>query len=250
MKSTHVAAALGVLAMTATTAHADLRSFTYTYEYSTVPAGETSVELWHTMSRVDAPMRPERYEGVLEIEHGLTEKLDAGFYTYLADGETGGVQEGLRLSRGELQARYRISERGELPVDPQLMLTVGKLFGSSTYSTSLRAIGARDFGDLTVAANVEGELLAGGALDGSEIYVRWMVGATYALHPRLRLGVESWAVVIDGTPYVDAGPAVSFAASPKFWIAATFGVGLTKRDAIVDGEHAELSGRAILGIEL
>lgn len=250
MKPWHVSAVIGVLAATATSARADLRSFTYTYEYSTVPAGDTAVELWHSMNRVDAPMRPERYEGILEIEHGLTEKLDAGFYTFLADGEAGGVQEGLRLARGELQARYRISERGELPVDPQLMLTVGKLFGSSVYSTSLRAIGARDFGDLTVAANIEGELLAGGALDENELYVRWMVGATYAVHPRFRVGAEAWAVIIDGTSYIDAGPAISFAASPKFWVAATFGFGLTKRDAIVDSEHAELSGRAILGIEL
>jgi len=243
-------AVFGVLAVTATAAHADLRSFSYTYEYSTVPAGETSIEVWHTMNRVDAPMRPERYEGILEIEHGITEKLDAGFYTYLADGEAGGVQEGLRLSRGELQARYRISERGELPVDPQLMLTVGKLFGSSIYSTSLRAIGARDFGDLTIAANIEGELLAGGALDGSELYVRWMAGATYGVHPKFRVGAEAWSVIIDGTSYIDAGPAISWAASPTFWVAATLGFGLTKRDAIVDTEHAELSGRAILGIEL
>ncbi len=44
-----------VIAGTATVARADLRSFTHTYEYATMPAHRTAVELWHTQTRATAP---------------------------------------------------------------------------------------------------------------------------------------------------------------------------------------------------
>src|SRR5215216_6731758 len=64
--------------------HADLRSFTETYEYSTVPQGRTSVELWHTQGRTsfDADS-PQFIENIVEVEHGITDRLSLAFYTII-----------------------------------------------------------------------------------------------------------------------------------------------------------------------
>src|SRR5436190_23965559 len=101
------AVALAIFALAAVPAHADLRSFTHQYEYSTVPAHRTAVELWHTQTRSTSDkMSPNIYEGILEIEHGLTDHWDIAFYTVL--GQVSGDMlgdTGLQLSEAKLETR-------------------------------------------------------------------------------------------------------------------------------------------------
>src|SRR5574338_894979 len=77
------------------TAHADRRMFTSTYEYKTVPEGHTALEFWHTESRDTWDnTTPQHLEHILEIEHGLTDHWDAALYTVfeqVASGTAGGV---------------------------------------------------------------------------------------------------------------------------------------------------------------
>lgn len=251
-----VAAGMGFAAP----AHADVRSFTYTYEYSTVPEGDTTVELWHTQTRASsAAGSPHLYQGILEIEHGLTEKWDAGFYMVLEEtaGSSPMTSAALGLARAKVESRYRLADRGEWPIDTMLFLDLAKEFGESNYSVLGKLVGARDFGDLTFAANVGGGRLMGKDIDDRWL-LAWAAGATYQAHPRLRLGVETWGVYDDSqlatranTVYADMGPSLCFIASPRFWVAMTLGFAITERDT--SGEilgHGAVSGRAIFGIEL
>jgi len=220
-------------------AHADVRSFTRTYEYSTQPEGKTAVELWHTQTKT-------AFQGALEIEHGITEHWDAGLVTVLAQvaGEDPAAAEPLHLDSVRLESRYRFADRAEWPVDLQVMITAGKQFGRSDYAIGGRVIAARDFDRLTVAANVLGDVLAGAARDDTDAVFGWAAGATYTAHAKARIGAETWGhAVMEGERSASVGPTLGLSPSSTFWITVTAGFGLA--DAAPDFE-----ARAILGLEL
>jgi len=237
-----VPVALGLLAGHA---DADRRSFTHTYEYATVPEGQTALELWHTEERQswDATS-PQRFEQILEIEHGLTERWDAALYTTFA--QTAGdatTSEALHLQDVRLETRYRFADRGEWPVDTLVYLELSKDFGHSLYEIEGKVVGARDFDRVTVAANLIGEIQLGRNAAESEPELAWAAGATYELDPKVRLGAETWGNLEEGATSAYVGPVLALAPPGKLWLTFTAGFGLT--DAA-----AAFTGRAILGIDL
>ena len=248
----HLAAlVVATLGVSSATAHADLRSFSHTYEYSTVPEGRTTLELWHTQSRTTPDASATQlYEGVLEIEHGIAEHWDVGFHTVLEQIAAGPTSDGLRLSKAKLETRYRIGERADLPIDTLVFLELAKAFGDSVYDLRGKVVGARDFGDLTLAVNAIVGVVTGKDVDETTLELGGAAGATYQAHPKLRVGVETWGVWIDGDPYIDAGPALSFAPSSTLWATVTLGFSVTEREAVETASHGAFSARAIVGIEL
>lgn len=227
-------------------AAADRRSFTNTYEYTTVPEGRTAVELWHTESRDtwDAST-PQRFEQIVEIEYGLTDHWDAAFYTSFGQVSAGDpmTAEPLHLSDVRLETRYRLADRGEWPVDTLLYLEISKAFGASSYEFEGKVIGARDFDRVTVAANAIAATKVGHDVPESELELAWALGATYEPHPKLRIGAETWGQYEDETTFAWVGPAISLAPSSSLWITFTAGFGATELSD-------KLIGRVIVGIEL
>jgi hypothetical protein len=254
MPAARLLATAATLVGLTTVARADLRSFTHTYEYATMPAHKTAIEIWHTQTRATSDAEsPHLYEGIFEIEHGITDHWDVAFYTVLgqvSDEMLGST--GLTLSEIKLETRYRLAERGELPIDTLLYFEVAKEFGESLYELEAKVIGARDFGAVTVAANVIAELVVGKDAEETEPEFGWAVGATYPVHPKVRVGVETWGIVEEGEAYISAGPALSLAPASNLWATLTVGFGVSE-DAREEGEGAEhgyFSGRLIVGIEL
>src|SRR5215813_10998364 len=97
-------------------ARADRKSFAYTYEYATLPEGQTEVELWHTQSRDSwNKSTAERFEEKLEIEHGITDHWDMAMYTVLTEVAASDpmVASPLGLDAVRLESRYRFADRGE-----------------------------------------------------------------------------------------------------------------------------------------
>jgi hypothetical protein len=237
---------LGVAGGWARPAAADRRSFPNTYEYTTVPEGRTALELWHTESRDtwDAST-PQRFQEILEVEHGLTDHWDAAFYTTFGQvsAKDPMTAEAMHLSDIRLETRYRLADRGEWPVDTLLYLEVSKAFGASAYEFEGKLIAARDFDKLTVAANAIAATQVGHDVAETELELAWAVGATYEPHPKIRLGAETWGQHEGGATMAWAGPAINVAPSAGFWLTFTAGFGVTDlADRFV--------GRAILGIEL
>jgi hypothetical protein len=234
-----------VVAALAGTAAADLRSFTQTYEYSTVPEGKTTLELWHTQGRATwEASSPQFFEQLVEVEHGITDHWDVAFRSEFAQ-TTGDAltAESFHLSETKLASRYRFADRGEWPVDTLIFGEASKAFGDSVYELEARLVVARDFDKLTAAANALVAVQIGNDVPGTtELDLGFAAGATYQAHPKLRIGAETWGLVDGDTLDVSVGPAVSWAPSSSFWVALTAGVGL------VDAE--KLSVRAIIGIEL
>jgi len=236
----------GLIAGLPRPAAADRRSFTHTYEYTTVPEGRTAVELWHTESRDtwDAST-PQRFEEIVEIEHGLGDHWDAALYTTFGQvsAQDPMTAEPLHLSDVRIETRYRLADRGEWPVDTVLYLEISKAFGASSYEFEGKVIGARDFDQLTVAANAIAATRVGNDVPASELELAWALGATYEPHPKLRIGAETWGQHEDATTLAWVGPAINLAPSSGFWITFTAGFGATEASD-------KFIGRAIVGIEL
>jgi hypothetical protein len=227
------------------TAHADLRSFTETYEFSTVPEGRTAIELWHTQGRntwnADTP---QTFEQIVEIEHGITDKWDIAMYSVFE--QTSGdamTAEPFHFSELKLETRYKLADRGELPVDTLLYLEGAKHFGESAYDLEGKVILARDFDRLTAAVNAIAEVQFGKDVPETELELGAAAGLTFQVHPKLRIGGEAYGTYEEEELAVAAGPAISIAAASNFWIAVTAGFGLTD-------EAEAFRVRAIIGIEL
>ena len=226
-------------------AHADLRSFTETYEFSTVPEGKTAVELWHTQGRTtwDAST-PQFFEQIVELEHGITDRWDFAIYSVFAQ-VTGDAMtaEPFHFAELKLETRYRLADRGDWPVDTLLYLETAKQFGTSAYDVEGKVIGARDFDKLTVAANAIAEVQFGNDVKETELELGFAAGITYQVHNKLRLGAETFGSYESETLKVSAGPALSWALSSNYWIAISAAFGL-------NDDADAFRGRAIIGIEL
>ncbi|MBA3458573.1 MAG: hypothetical protein H0T46_01320 [Deltaproteobacteria bacterium] len=240
------AAVVLVLGAASSPAHADVRAFTHTYEYSTVPEGRTTFEIWHTQGRTTwDTASPQFFEHILEIEHGITEHWDMGFQTIgsqVAGDAT--TEKGFTMDAVRLESRYRFADRGEWPVDTQLQLAVAKQFGASIYAIEGRVVVARDFDKLTAAANASIAVAFGNDQDDTLVTTGWAGGVTYTAHPKVRIGAETWgARVVEGGLDVSAGPAVNLSPASNFWLTITGGFGITD-------EADAFAARAIVGIEL
>lgn len=243
------AATLLLLLGGAGTAAADRRSFTWTYEYTTTPERQTEVELSTLQRRAtfDGDASPQGFALQLEIEHGITDRWDIALYHVFdqtTDGMGGGTPFGLHEVK--LETRYRVKERGELPVDVLLYGEVAKEFGAGVYEVEAKAILARDLGRATVAANLIGEVELGNDVDEPELELGWAAGLTYEVSPRWKVGAETWGSFEAEEPDelgASAGPALSWAPSSRMWVSGTAGFGLTD-------EADAFSARVIIGLSL
>ena len=238
---------VALIVMSPLLARADRKSFSYTYEYATLPEGQTEVELWHTQARDTwQASTAERFEEKLEIEHGITDHWDMSMYTVLAQS----TDEAFHLDAARLESRYRFADRGEWPVDTVGYLEVAKDFDASIYEIEAKGIFARDFDKVTVAGNVIGEVAFGKNVSGTDLSIGWAAGATYEVNPKVRLGVESWGAHEEGTVRWAVGPALSLAPSSKFWLVTTAGFGVGDTFASDDFAGEAFSARVIMGLEL
>lgn len=234
-------------------ARADRRSFGYTYEYATLPEGQTEVEIWHTQSRDtwDANTA-ERFEEKLEIEYGVTDHYDLSMYTVFAES----TDENFHLDAVRIENRYRFADRGEWPVDTIAYLELAKDFGTSIYEIEGKAIFSRNFDRLLLAGNAIGEVAFGNNVPHRDLSIGWSVGASYEVDPKWRLGVESWGASEDNPDgngrslRAAIGPAISVAPSSKLWVAGTAGFGIADTFESDDFSGAAFSARVVIGMEM
>jgi hypothetical protein len=237
------AVALSLLVLSST-ASADRRLFTYTYEYKTVPQGHTAIELWHTEDRTTwDPDTAQSMENILEVEHGLTDHWDMALYSVFsqtASNQPGIPPEPYHFDELKLETRYRFADRGEWPVDVLAYGEVVKVFGEGIYELEGKAIIARDFDNLTAAVNIIGALEFE---PEPEPEFGYAAGLSYELHPKFSIGAETYATITEYEQSFAGGPAFAVAPSSSLW--ATFTLGFGFNDAA-----PALAGRLIVGIEL
>jgi|JI10StandDraft_1071094.scaffolds.fasta_scaffold301508_2 hypothetical protein len=224
-----VPVALAALLAVPAVGRAERRAFPHAYEYGTTVEAQTDVELHSSQTRATwKDGAEERFDLALELAHGLSDRWDVSLYHRFAQSDV----DGLRLSAIEAETRYRLAERGEWPVDLGVVAALGRGFGASAYAGRVTAVLARDFGALSLVANLRGDVSFGADVIETELAAGYGAGASYEVTPTWKLGAESW-----GQSLVDdldgkrawAGPAASWAPNRGAWITASAGFGLTDR---------------------
>lgn len=187
----------GAAALTARSAHANPRPLPFTYIYETLPHGEAEVELYTDLT----PQRLLNADGnpgwhlasqfQVEIEYGITDRLELGLYLTLQPvdtdfpgapdiGEGNGVKQRLR---------YRFADAGVWPVD---VAVYGELSENQReIELEGKVILQRRLGDFRVAANLwaEREYYFAG---GSAWVLNPAAGVVWEKSFTIQPGIEYW----------------------------------------------------------
>ncbi len=215
---------------------ADRRSYVWTYEYQTMPKGMVEAEFYLTeeQKKIDKA-KPNIWKPWVELEYGITDRWDVSMYQQLKQSNTDSSSK-FEYDGFKVRTRYRISERGKLPVDILLYLEYirpGDFKKANVLEEKL--IFAKDIGNFNIAYNqiFKQELES----DGKAEY-EYASGISYEITPAFKIGIESKGNYTDRKYYI--GPTISLASS-RVWIAAGVVTGLNERSD-------DLQARCIVGI--
>lgn len=268
-----VASAVVALGLVAT-ASANPRPLPFSYPYETLPQGKVEVEQYLDF----VPVRVERerpddgtLEGVwsirsvltTELEWGITDRLEAGFYFQFRQGASG-TTPFLRFDGIKQRLRYRVAETGELPVDIGIYLEAAQFHDELEFEEKLLL--SKRVGDFVLVANLWVEQEWYFQDSNTKFIYNPTAGASYEITPRFQVGFEYWARGrFDDTsddPASDGSDAPTKAhhyLGPTFLyqqasLFASLGTYVRLDDlgeaAIVDDPYGKLWVRVILGVEL
>lgn len=192
--------AVSVLCATAGVASATPHPNPFSYPYATL--AEDTVEVEQYVDLVPVRVERENPDGTLdgvtslrsvlqtEIEYGLTDRLEVGFYFAFRQGASA-TTPFLRFDGVKQRARYRFVDAGEWPVDVGVYLELAEFHDELEFEEKL--ILAKRFGALELTANlwVEQEWYFQ-TRDTKYIY-NPTAAVAYQLSPRAIIGAEYWS---------------------------------------------------------
>ena len=217
-------------------AHADRRSYVWTYEYQTMPKAHAEIEYYLTEEQKNVEKaKPNTWKHWLELEYGITDHWDISMYQQFKQSNTSSSNT-FEYDGFKIRTRYRIFEKDKLPLDTLLYLEYirnDNLEKANVLEGKL--ILAKDFWNFNAAYNqiFKQELEAGGKTEHE-----YAAGISYAFTPQFKVGIESKGNYTDRKYYV--GPTVSWAAK-RFWVSGGVVGGMNKRSD-------DLQARMIVGI--
>jgi len=217
-------------------AHADRRFYVWTYQYQTMPAGNTELELYQTNKLREVDQTELR----IELEHGLTTRWDASLYEIFVQNEGGS----LKWDSWQLRTRYRFGETGQYFMDPLLYLEYNrKTESSAPNKLEAKIILAKSVERWNLAVNPVYEYFFA---PDSEHEIGLDVGTSWEFNPKFVAGLESTTRMEfeDGESETASyfGPTVSYA-SGGFWATVGAAAGITD-------ESDDARVRFITGIDL
>ena len=228
-------AALAAASLAAPAARADRRSFIRAYEYATQPAGNLELEIWNDVEFSKKSAAAAVANPRVELEVGLTDHWDVALY-HVFESKLEDDKRSFTLDSWRLETRYRLLEKGVLPIDLMLYLEVERPADfRDPWELEEKIILAKEFGRLGLVTNLVAEQkLASGDQAGHLFELD--VGARWEFVPALRLGVE-YFVTLQSAPGQEQGtrhylgPSLSVA-SEKVWLQAGAGIGLAGNDKV------------------
>ncbi len=201
-------------------ASADRRNYVWTYQYMTMPEGQTELEFYQTtkLKMVDS------WEYRFEVEHGFTDRWDFSVYQIFSQPENGDF----KWSSVQLRTRYRIGEEGQYLMDPLLYFEYNRPIDlKSRNKVEAKLILAKTFDKWNISINPLYELFFA---PGQKHELGVDAGLSYQFHPKFVAGAEfvSRFESEDGEKEtaVYAGPTLSFA-SGHWWYSMGVIFGLT-----------------------
>lgn len=231
-----VLSTIAILSLSSTLALADRRFYVWTYQYQTMPQGNTELELYQTtkMREVD------QNEFRIEIEHGLTSRWDASLYEIFVQNEG----SAMKWDAWQLRTRYRFGEVDQYFMDPLVYIEYNrKTETSSPNKLEGKLILAKTVDKWNIAVNPVYEYFFA---PDTKHEVGFDLGTSIEFHPKFVAGLESTTRVEfeedENVTESYLGPTVSFA-SGGLWLSAGIAAGITD-----DSDDSRF--RMIMGIDL
>ena len=179
--------AVSIFLSTQGLAFAHMRDYIFNQGYHTTRKGEFEVELHHdfNMPNTESDSTFNSLHQV-ELEYGITNRLQLSYYEVYKWDRTDDWQR----DAFKVEAKYRFLESGELPVDIALYGEYKNPNGrqdSASDELEGKLILSRDFGPWNVIANLITERKIN---EHEDLQWEYTAGISYALNPKLRLGLE------------------------------------------------------------
>ena len=196
-------------------AQADRRSYVWTREYDTIGKGNTELEFYLTGKIDDIHKYDEKnsWEPKLELEYGITDRWDVFVAQKWLLSNTAS-DNNFDYNGSNIETRYRLGERGELPLDTQLFLEyVMANDSSSPDKFEFKLNLSKDFGKVNVSYN---QIIEKGINHGGTTEHEYATGLFYEVNPTWHVGLESAGNYSKDTYRL--GPTVSWAAN-DYWVA-------------------------------
>lgn len=187
-------AALAVPGVASATPH----PLPFSYPYATLPSGAKEAEQYVDLVPVrvarELPGSTESVPAIrsaltTEVEVGITDRLEAGFY-FAFEQSAAGSGPALRFSGVKQRLRYRFAEQGEWPIDLGVYFEVAELY--SELELEEKILLSRRFGPVTAVSNlwIEQEFLFQEG-EWKHIY-HPTLGVTVEASPHVSPGIEYW----------------------------------------------------------
>ena len=163
------------------------RAYLVNQPYDTREAGEFEVELWNDMNFKEAD-NDDSYSSKhqLELEYGLTDHLQLAYYeVYVWNRRNDWERDGFKV-----EAKLRLAEAGQWPVDVGVYTEYKNPDGPRDVRSDAlenKVILSKDIGRWNLVGNFVFEKTLNTHRDWEFEYT---AGASYALTPRTRLGLE------------------------------------------------------------
>ncbi|HEU0033099.1 MAG TPA: hypothetical protein VFQ53_20845 [Kofleriaceae bacterium] len=190
---------IACLVLAASSAHANPRPLPFSYPYETLLADKLEIEQY--VDLVPVRVARENPDGTLEgvwalrselqteIEYGLTDKIEVGWYFAFEQGASDGTPF-LKFSGVKQRARMRFAEAGEWPVDVGVYLELAESYDELEVEEKLLV--SRRFGDFNATVNLWIEQEYYWQTGDTKYIYNPTAGVSYEVSPKLIVGVEYW----------------------------------------------------------
>ncbi|MHC4645542.1 MAG: hypothetical protein ACYTBJ_08565 [Planctomycetota bacterium] len=207
------------------TASADRRGYVWTYEYMTMPKGESEIEYYLTTKVPDVHdfENKNTWEHQVEYEYGLMDRWDIAVYQRWQHTNSEGGDK-FEYTGTKLRTRYRFGEKGMYPLDTLLYLEYIRPDGSDAPEVlEGKVVLAKDIGKFNSAYN---QIIKAGINNNGETEHEYAVGLNYEFRPSWKVGLESTGNLTEDKYYL--GPTASWAGQ-KYWVGLGGLAGLNDR---------------------
>jgi hypothetical protein len=275
MKITFMFGVASGLFLVAAAAGATSRPLPFTYPYETLAEGAAEVELYTDVNFLRVPadeadptagnLWEPGYVLQSEIEYGVTDRVELGFYQVFEAEPSAGGDNSLKFDGLKWRVRTRLAEAGQWPVDVGLYLELETMHDELAIEGKVNL--QRRLGKFRLMANAWVEQEFDRPLDTkaqgarAKFIINPTAGFVYEVTPTFQPGIEYWArgqIIPSGTGQDRAnntvkhflGPTVHLNFGKLWWSAGLYANFNQFRKPEVGDAYGPVWFRSVLGLDL